>query len=109
MPYIGGFPIYVQKCNEVMKSAYSGFVLKGARQSNVPPLYTLTKTVARAARHRRHFTCLRGGKASTNRLTGSDFQPLVAGFIITVFEVVKCSSALSRVFSRPIPLDFIPP
>ena len=43
MPYIGGFPIYVQKCNEVMKSAYGGFVLKGARQSNVPPHIRFTE------------------------------------------------------------------
>src|SRR6516165_7814151 len=26
MPYIGGFPVYVQKCNDVMNSAYNGFV-----------------------------------------------------------------------------------
>ena len=43
MPYIGGFPIYVQKCNEVMTSAYRGFVLKGARQSNVPPHIRFTE------------------------------------------------------------------
>jgi cyclohexanone monooxygenase len=27
MPYIGGFPVYVQKCNEVMTGSFSGFVL----------------------------------------------------------------------------------
>ena len=30
MPYIGGFPVYVQKCNEVMNEGYRGFVLDGA-------------------------------------------------------------------------------
>lgn len=30
MPYIGGFPVYVQKCNEVMTKGYEGFVLGGA-------------------------------------------------------------------------------
>lgn len=37
MPYIGGFPIYVNKCNEVMDNGYEGFVLEGARDSKVPP------------------------------------------------------------------------
>ena len=27
MPYIGGFPKYVQKCNEVAANGYEGFVL----------------------------------------------------------------------------------
>ena len=27
MPYIGGFPVYVQKCNEVMSDGFEGFVL----------------------------------------------------------------------------------
>ena len=27
MPYIGGFPIYVQKCNEVAANGYQGFAL----------------------------------------------------------------------------------
>ncbi len=26
MPYIGGFPVYVQKCNEVMTNGPDGFV-----------------------------------------------------------------------------------
>jgi cation diffusion facilitator CzcD-associated flavoprotein CzcO len=43
MPYIGGFPIYVQKCNEVMNSAYSGFALKGARSTNTPPRIRFTE------------------------------------------------------------------
>ena len=30
MPYIGGFPIYVQKCNEVMSNGFEGFVIEGA-------------------------------------------------------------------------------
>jgi len=29
MPYIGGFPIYVNKCNEVMDNGYEGFVIEG--------------------------------------------------------------------------------
>jgi cyclohexanone monooxygenase len=44
MPYIGGFPIYVQKCNEVMDRGYDGFVLEGAKAaSNAPPEVRLTK------------------------------------------------------------------
>jgi len=43
MPYIGGFPIYVQKCNEVMNNAYDGFVLKGARARNAPPRVRFTE------------------------------------------------------------------
>ncbi len=27
MPYIGGFPVYVQKCNEVLAAGFDGFVL----------------------------------------------------------------------------------
>ena len=30
MPYIGGFPVYVQKCNEVMSGGFEGFVIEGA-------------------------------------------------------------------------------
>ncbi len=37
MPYIGGFPIYVQKCNEVQTNGYEGFVLDGAPPSNQEP------------------------------------------------------------------------
>ena len=37
MPYIGGFPIYAQKCNEVMSSGFDGFVLEGADATNKPP------------------------------------------------------------------------
>ena len=37
MPYIGGFPIYVQKCNEVMTRGFEGFVLAGGRADGVQP------------------------------------------------------------------------
>jgi cyclohexanone monooxygenase len=37
MPYIGGFPVYVQKCNEVMSGGFDGFVLEGAPASNAAP------------------------------------------------------------------------
>jgi cyclohexanone monooxygenase len=43
MPYIGGFPIYVQKCNEVMSGGYDGFVLEGAAATNEPPQVRLTE------------------------------------------------------------------
>ena len=29
MPYIGGFPVYVQKCNDVMTKGYEGFKING--------------------------------------------------------------------------------
>ena len=43
MPYIGGFPIYVQKCNEVMDNGFEGFRLEGAAESNRPPQIRLTE------------------------------------------------------------------
>ena len=43
MPYIGGFPVYVQRCNEVMDAGYDGFVLDGARSGNIPPRVRLTE------------------------------------------------------------------
>jgi cyclohexanone monooxygenase len=43
MPYIGGFPIYVQKCNEVMSNGFEGFVLDGAAARNEPPRVRLTE------------------------------------------------------------------
>jgi len=43
MPYIGGFPVYVQKCNEVMDTGYDGFVLDGAKTRNAAPEVRLTK------------------------------------------------------------------
>ena len=32
MPYIGGFPAYSQKCNEVAATGYDGFTLAEARR-----------------------------------------------------------------------------
>ena len=69
MPYIGGFPVYVQKCNEVMNNAYEGFVLKGARLGNAPPQVHFTERWQRAARHRGDFAGRRGGEARTRRLS----------------------------------------
>ncbi len=43
MPYVGGFPVYVQKCNEVMDTDYDGFVLAAAKVPNAPPEVQLTK------------------------------------------------------------------
>ena len=42
MPYIGGFPVYVQRCNEVMNAGYDGFVLQGTRGANAPPQIRFT-------------------------------------------------------------------
>jgi cyclohexanone monooxygenase len=43
MPYIGGFPVYVQKCNEVMSNGFDGFVLEGAAASNAAPQVRYTE------------------------------------------------------------------
>jgi cyclohexanone monooxygenase len=43
MPYIGGFPVYVQKCNEVMSGGFDGFVLEGAPASNATPQVRYTE------------------------------------------------------------------
>jgi cyclohexanone monooxygenase len=43
MPYIGGFPIYVQKCNEVMSNGFEGFVMEGAASGNEAPRVRLTE------------------------------------------------------------------
>jgi cyclohexanone monooxygenase len=43
MPYIGGFPIYVQKCNEVMTNGFEGFVIDGATMPNEAPRVRLTE------------------------------------------------------------------
>jgi cyclohexanone monooxygenase len=43
MPYIGGFPIYVQKCNEVMTNGFEGFVMEGANVKNQAPRVRLTE------------------------------------------------------------------
>ena len=37
MPYIGGFPIYVQKCNDVQTNSYEGFVFEGGQPKNSEP------------------------------------------------------------------------
>jgi cyclohexanone monooxygenase len=43
MPYIGGFPVYVQKCNEVMSNGFAGFVLEGAPHGNAEPQVRYTE------------------------------------------------------------------
>jgi len=43
MPYIGGFPVYVQKCNAVMNSGFDGFVLEGSRGSAAAPKVRFTE------------------------------------------------------------------
>jgi cyclohexanone monooxygenase len=43
MPYIGGFPIYVQKCNEVMTNGFEGFIVEGANARNEAPRVRLTE------------------------------------------------------------------
>jgi cyclohexanone monooxygenase len=43
MPYIGGFPIYVQKCNEVMSNGFDGFLLEGAAATNSTPRVRYTE------------------------------------------------------------------
>src|SRR5678815_101272 len=43
MPYIGGFPVYVQKCNEVMSAGFDGFVLDAAGARNGEPKVRLTE------------------------------------------------------------------
>src|SRR6202051_1726585 len=43
MPYSGGFPVYVQKCNEVMSGGFDGFVLECAPASNAAPQVRYTE------------------------------------------------------------------
>ena len=43
MPYIGGFPVYVEKCNEVASNGYEGFVFEGAEAANQPPRFEWTE------------------------------------------------------------------
>jgi cyclohexanone monooxygenase len=43
MPYIGGFPVYVQKCNEVMNNGYEGFTLEGGASQNQGPAIRQTE------------------------------------------------------------------
>jgi cation diffusion facilitator CzcD-associated flavoprotein CzcO len=38
MPYIGGFPIYVNTCNEVMNEGYRGFNLDGRKSGEGPSI-----------------------------------------------------------------------
>ena len=46
MPYIGGFPIYVNKCNNVMENGYEGFTLDGANDSKRDAADSLDRTLA---------------------------------------------------------------
>ena len=43
MPYIGGFPIYVNKCNEVMEKGFEGFTLDSDNQNHAIPRARWTK------------------------------------------------------------------
>jgi cyclohexanone monooxygenase len=43
MPYIGGFPIYVDKCNDVMDAGFEGFVIEGGEDRNAPPEIRMTE------------------------------------------------------------------
>ena len=43
MPYIGGFPIYVDKCNQVMTKGFEGFSLDGTKNSEAEPQVRLTE------------------------------------------------------------------
>ena len=43
MPYIGGFPIYVNRCNEVMANGYEGFELDATQPSNEAPEVRFTE------------------------------------------------------------------
>ncbi|NKC16519.1 MAG: NAD(P)-binding protein [Gammaproteobacteria bacterium] len=43
MPYIGGFPIYVHQCNEVMVNGYKGFIIRGATAAHTPAHIQCTK------------------------------------------------------------------
>ena len=39
MPYIGGFPVYVDRCNQSMDAGYAGFVFdQGALESSTPAI-----------------------------------------------------------------------
>jgi len=58
MPYIGGFLVYVQKCNEVMSGGFEGFVVEGAAASNASPQVRLTerwrcRSISTSSRRRR--------------------------------------------------------
>jgi len=43
MPYIGGFPVYVNKCNEVMTRGFEGFAIDGRMGDNKTPKVRFTK------------------------------------------------------------------
>ena len=43
MPYIGGFPIYVDRCNQSMDQGFEGFVIDGGAATNTPPKIRLTE------------------------------------------------------------------
>ena len=43
MPYIGGFPIYVDRCNQSMDKGFEGFVIDGGTTTNTPPNIRLTE------------------------------------------------------------------
>ena len=40
MPYIGGFPVYVDKCNQVVTDGYAGFVIGGGEPGSPVPRLT---------------------------------------------------------------------
>ena len=60
MPYIGGFPVYVQKCNEVMSNGFEGFVHRRRRAAQRSAARAADRALARAARHRGDLA--RGGR-----------------------------------------------
>ena len=43
MPYIGGFPIYVDRCNQVMDAGFEGFMIEGGEPRNEPPKIRMTE------------------------------------------------------------------
>ncbi len=43
MPYIGGFPIYVSKCNDVLSNGFEGFAIDGAADADASPRIRFTE------------------------------------------------------------------
>ena len=43
MPYIGGFPVYVDRCNDVMTKGFEGFLIDGKRPEPVMPKIRFTE------------------------------------------------------------------
>ena len=43
MPYIGGFPVYVDRCNDVMTGGFEGFLIDGKRPEPVMPEIRFTE------------------------------------------------------------------